>query len=104
MFYSPKYHPEQRTVHETDTEFAFTGYDGSENFLGLHYTDQDSTPHWTTADGIARAEFQYCKDKWLAIKVSEIQKGKQSGKEAWITLPKEVVDALRTILNGKLPE
>lgn len=107
LIFDPKRHPEQTMVLEKPTEHCYTGFEhGMENFPALNYRDGNHTPHWCKpwhkGTGTCDAIYNIAHGS-LAVRVSEVQEGKQSGREAWITLPKEAVDALRVILAGRLP-
>lgn len=101
LLYNPKRNPEQKLVIKTKTEFGYSGYDnGMPNFLAIDYIDRDHRPHWERyGSGTAHVDMVYNKAHGtLRLIVSEVGAGKQTGKEAWATLPKEVVEALRDML------
>lgn len=99
LYYS-RYHS---TVLKKDKEFAFAGTAGEppSNLYVVDYTNYDHTPSWKVHNhGVGAATLQYhAAAGWLSIDVEERAENDKSSKRTMITLPKEVVDAVREMLN-----
>lgn len=73
-----------------------------QNFPHINYLNTDRRPHWAAfGSGVSQVKLTYCTHPhsgFLEIIVSERGAGKTQGKEAWATLPPQVVAKLAEML------
>lgn len=98
--YYPRLHS---VVMKDDTKFAYTGpaHDLPTNLHVVGYSDHNHTPSWHVYNhGTGLATLRYnAATGWMDLDVEEVSEGGKSSKRTMITLPKEVVDAVREMLN-----